>query len=66
MKIVYAVEIGDCGERVYYKGRLKALNHGKREKRNVFRCQLAHDAVIQLLNQQGGFIEDEVNIYRTK
>ncbi len=60
MNVVYAVEVGDCGEQIYCKNRSNALAQGKREKRSVFRCDLAADAVVQLLNQQGRFIEKEL------
>ena len=66
MKVVYAVEVGDFGERVYFRNRGQALGQGRRKKRSVFRCQLSGDAVIQLLNQQGHYIENETRIYRPK
>jgi len=42
------------------------LTQGEREKHNVFRCELSSDAMIQVLNQQGGYIKRETRIYRPK
>ncbi len=66
MQIVYAVQVGDCGERIYYRTRREALDRAKRDERTVFKCELSLDAVIQLLNQQGRFIERETRIYHPK